>query len=57
MPPGPPPLPAETKQQRGTFRPHRDGPEKHIFDDLPSDHVEMPTDLEGDAAIVWEVPE
>lgn len=51
--PGPPKLPAETKKLRGTFRPHRDGPEDHAMDELPTDKVRMPKSLKGDAARLW----
>ena len=52
--PGPQKLPSEIKKLRGTFRPHRDGPENHSMDDLSSENVERPTDLTGEAAKLWD---
>lgn len=52
--PGPPPLPAEVKKLRGTFRPHRDGPTDHAMDELPADAIERPEHLTGVAADLWD---
>ncbi|MEL6109970.1 MAG: P27 family phage terminase small subunit [Planctomycetota bacterium] len=54
MPPGPPPLPTETKKLRGTHRPHRDGPVDHAFDQLPTNGIKRPAELSGDAAEIWD---
>lgn len=52
--PGPPKLPAEVKKQRGTFRPHRDGPEEHKMDKLPVAKLERPKDLCKVAGNLWD---
>lgn len=52
--PGPPKLPTEVKKQRGTFRPHRDGPEDHQMDELPAGDIRRPGELTGVAALVWD---